>query len=243
MNPLDASFLYLENGVTHMHIGSVGLFEGPAPDHGRLLELFAAKLPLVPRYRQRVRFVPFDLGRPVWVDDRHFDLGYHVRHCALAPPGGEAELDQLVGRLMSTELDRRRPLWEAWVVEGLAGGRWALISKVHHCMVDGVAGVDLVSLVLDSSPDGMARPANDDWQPEPEPASWQLAADALVSLATSPGQQLRALQRALRGPRRTLEHARDIALGLRAFTTSLRATPPTSLDGPRLRPELAPPPR
>ena len=111
---------------------------------------------MLPRYRQKVRFVPGQLGRPVWVDDPHFNLAYHVRHSALPPPGGEEELNNLMGRLMAVELDRHRPLWELWMIEGLTGGRWALISKVHHCMVDGISGTDLMVLLLDSS----KRPSN-----------------------------------------------------------------------------------
>ena len=111
MSPLDASFLHVENATNHMHIGSVGIFEGPAPNYGDYADLVAGKLPLVPRYRQKVRFVPFDLGRPVWVDDSHFNLGYHLRHTALPPPGGDQELRNLVGRLMAQQLDRTKPLW------------------------------------------------------------------------------------------------------------------------------------
>ena len=132
MSPLDASFLHVENAANHMHIGSVGIFEGPAPNYGDFADLVAGKLPLVPRYRQKVRFVPFDLGRPVWVDDSHFNLGYHLRHTALPPPGGDHELRNLVGRLMAQQLDRTKPLWEMWMVEGLQDGHWALIAKVHH---------------------------------------------------------------------------------------------------------------
>ena len=149
MSPLDASFLHVENATNHMHIGSVGIFEGPAPNYGDYADLVAGKLPLVPRYRQKVRFVPFDLGRPVWVDDTHFNLGYHLRHTALPPPGGDQELRNLVGRLMAQQLDRTKPLWEMWMVEGLQDGHWALVSKVHHCMVDGVSGSDLLAVMLD----------------------------------------------------------------------------------------------
>jgi diacylglycerol O-acyltransferase len=230
MNSLDASFLYLENGTTHMHIASCALFAGPAPEFDELVRLFASKLPLVPRYRQRVRFVPLDLGRPVWVDDATFDLAYHVRHLALPPPGDEAELQRLMGLLMDQELDRSRPLWEAWMVEGLDDGRWAIISKVHHCMVDGVAGVDLISVVLDSSPEPPPA-APDDWHPEPEPSSLWLAADAVANLVTSPREQLRALRTAVRTPRHTLERARAVTAGLRSYASALRSTPPTSLDG------------
>jgi diacylglycerol O-acyltransferase len=230
MNPLDASFLYLENGTMHMHIASCGVFEGPAPAYRQLVELLAAKLPLVPRYRQRVRFVPMDLGRPVWVDDPEFCLEYHVRHTALPPPGGEAQLEHLMGRLMSQELDRARPLWEAWMVEGLEGGRWAIISKVHHCMVDGVAGVDLISLVLDSTREP-AGPVVDDWRPEPEPSSLGLATDAIANLVTSPREQLRAVRAALKSPRRMVRRGLDVASGLWSYGAALRPTPPTSLDG------------
>jgi diacylglycerol O-acyltransferase len=230
MNPLDASFLYLENGTTHMHIGSCAVFEGPPPAYDDLVSLFTGKLPLVPRYRQRVRFVPMDLGRPVWVDDPHFNLEYHVRHSALPAPGSEEDLRRLMGRLMSQELDRNRPLWEAWVIEGLSDDRWALISKVHHCMVDGIAGVDLISLVLDHER-APAPPAADDWDPEEEPSSLRLVADALVGLATSPREQVRAVRTAIRGPREAFRHGRDIATGLRSFGSALRPTPPTSLDG------------
>ena len=230
MNPLDASFLYIEDGTTHMHIASCALFEGPAPTFDELVGLFAAKLPLVPRYRQRVRFVPFDLGRPVWVDDQAFELDYHVRHVALPAPADETELRRLMGLLMDQELDRSRPLWEAWMVEGLTGERWAMVSKVHHCMVDGVAGVDLISLVLDSTREP-SPPVADDWEPEPAPSSAQLAAAALLDLARSPGAQLRVLRRIAATPARTLERARAAGVGLRAYGAALRATPPTSLDG------------
>ncbi len=140
MSPLDASFLHVEDRVSHMHIGSVAVFEGPEPPFVRVMAMIRSKLALVPRYRQVVRRVPLQLGRPVWIDDVHFDLDYHVRHTALPSPGGDDELRNLVGRVMSQQLDRTRPLWEIWVVQGLRGGRWALLSKTHHCMVDGVSG-------------------------------------------------------------------------------------------------------
>src|ERR1035441_8229727 len=112
-----------------------------------------SKLHLIPRYRQRFRSVPFELGRPVWVDDPHFDLGYHLRHTALPAPGDDAAFDRLMGRLMSQPLDRERPLWEGWLVEGLEGGQWALVFKIHHCMVDGIAGVELLTILLDLEAD------------------------------------------------------------------------------------------
>src|SRR5580698_1784147 len=152
LSPLDASFLHVEDSVSHMHIASVAVLEGPAPHYGDVVERIRSKLPLVPRYRQIVRFVPFDLGRPVWVDDTHFNIDYHLRHTALPAPGGEGELRRLVGRVMSQPLDRTRPLWEIWVVEGLENGQWAMLSKTHHAMVDGVAGTDLMASIMDLTP-------------------------------------------------------------------------------------------
>ena len=158
MSPLDSMFLLAEDGITHMHVGSCAVFEGPAPAYDDVLALIAAKLPRIPRYRQKVRVVPGGLGRPVWVDDPHFNLEYHVRHTALPPPGSDADLDNLMGRVMSQELDRHRPLWEAWMVEGLTDDRWALVSKVHHCMVDGVSGTQLITILLDRARDPVPAP-------------------------------------------------------------------------------------
>lgn len=231
MNPLDASFLWVEDGISHMTIASCAIFEGPAPPFGDIVDLFAGKLPLVPRYRQRVHFVPFDLGRPVWVDDPHFNLEYHVRRTALPSPGSGRELCALMGRLMSQELDRSRPLWEAWVVEGLEGDRWAMISKVHHCMVDGVAGVDLILLVLDHTREP-SPPVADEWQPEPQPSGLRLAADALSHRARSPYEQYRAVRSALRTPTRTARALADVGKGLWNLGGDLvRPTPATTLDG------------
>src|SRR5215468_4064988 len=125
LSPMDASFLHVEDAVSHMHIASVAIFEGPVPAYNEVRDAIAGKLPLVPRYRQVVRFVPFDLGRPVWVDDPHFNIEYHIRHTALPAPGGVAELRKLVGRVMSQQLDRAKPLWEIWVVHGLEDDQWA----------------------------------------------------------------------------------------------------------------------
>jgi WS/DGAT/MGAT family acyltransferase len=181
MTPLDAAFLQAEDeepGVS-LAICSVAVFEGPPPSTEEFAELLRGRLPLIPRYRQKARKVPFDLGPPVWVDDEHFDLGYHLRRTALPAPGRDAELAALVGRVMAARLDRSRPLWEYWLVEQLHRARWALISKVHHCMVDGVSGTDLYGVVLDPTPTPRP-PAPDDWLPEPEPTSLGLATRALA---------------------------------------------------------------
>src|SRR6516165_4546112 len=182
LSPLDASFLHMEDGVSHMHIASVAIFEGPEPPFGDIVAAIRGKLPLVPRYRQVVRFVPFDLGRPVWVDDPNFNIQYHLRHTALPAPGGEVELRRLVGRVMAQPLDRTKPLWEIWVVQGLDRGQWGVLAKTHHAMVDGVSGTDLLSVIMDGSPEP-SRTVADDWWPPRPPSRIELAAQAMLALA------------------------------------------------------------
>src|SRR5437667_5517168 len=155
LTPLDAAFLDAEDTDRHasLAIASVTVLEGPAPPQDEIVQAIDGKLPLVPRCRQKLRTVPFDLGRPVWVDDPDFDIRYHVRRTALPAPGDDAALCRLVARLMSQRLDRDRPLWECWVIGGLAGGRWGVLSKVHHCMTDGIGGVNLQRSLCDHTPD------------------------------------------------------------------------------------------
>ena len=167
MSAIDSSFLHVENANTPMHIGAVSIFAGPPPPLEDLRAMVAGKLDLVPRYRQKVRFVPLAAGAPVWIDDPHFSIDYHLRHSALPAPGGEEQLRQMAGRVFSQHLDRNKPLWELWMVEGLAGGRWALLSKVHHCMVDGVAATDLMSVMFS---DTTERSSARHWAPAPEPS-------------------------------------------------------------------------
>src|SRR5579863_10237767 len=173
LSPLDASFLHIEDDVSHMHIASVAIFEGPPPPLADIVAMVDAKLGLVPRYRQVVKFVPLDLGRPVWVDDPHFNIEYHIRHTALPAPGGETELRKLVGRVMGQQLDRSKPLWEIWVVEGLEEGQWAVLSKTHHAMVDGVAGTDLLAVIMDVTPQPSAYEVVE-WKPQPAPSGARL---------------------------------------------------------------------
>jgi diacylglycerol O-acyltransferase len=230
MSPLDAMFLHVEDDVSHMHIASVLLLDGPTPGYDEFVSMLAGKLSLVPRYRQVVRFVPLQLGRPVWVDDPHFNIEYHVRHTALPAPGGESELRRLVGRVMSQQLDRTKPLWELWMVEGLGDNRWALLSKTHHSMVDGVSGTELLTVLLDSSPDAPAA-IPDRWQPAPAPSSLALAADAVTSMARSPYEQVRALRAASRVPRQAVAQLGEIVSGLAALAGLVPRTPPSSLNG------------
>jgi diacylglycerol O-acyltransferase / wax synthase len=172
MSPQDAMFVHVENDVTPMHIGGVSIFEGPPPAFEELLGWVEGKLPRVPRYRQKVRFVPFGVSEPVWVDDPYFDLAYHLRHTAVPSPGSETQLRTMAARVFSQHLDRARPLWEIWMVEGLDEGRWALLSKVHHCMVDGVAATDLMSVMFSENDTADADPPA--WEPQPEPSGLEL---------------------------------------------------------------------
>jgi len=231
LSPLDASFLHIEDDVSHMHIASVAIFEGPQPPFQDIVAMVDAKLGLVPRYRQVVKFVPLDLGRPVWVDDPHFNIEYHLRHTALPTPGGESELRKLVGRVMSQQLDRSKSLWEIWVVEGLEDGRWAMLSKTHHAMVDGVAGTDLLAVIMDLSPDA-SRPEVAPWHPQPTPSGAKLAADALTNVIRSPYEQLRAARASTRVVRQGAAYAKDVASGVVAMAGLVRATPVSSLNGP-----------
>lgn len=186
LSPLDASFLYAEHDTTAMHVGGVMTFEPREGfDIDALGELIGQRLGLVPRYRQKVREVPGRLGLPVWVDDPEFDLAYHVRRSALAAPGTEEVLHELVGRLLSRRLDRSRPLWEIYLVEGLADGRLAVVTKTHHAMVDGLASVDIGAVLLDLTPEPRETPA-DDWHPEREPWGLELAASAVLDTLRRP---------------------------------------------------------
>ncbi|MEO8743905.1 MAG: wax ester/triacylglycerol synthase family O-acyltransferase [Candidatus Dormiibacterota bacterium] len=192
MSPQDAMFLAVEDDRNPMHIGNVSVFVGPAPRYGDLVRTVAANLHLVPRYRQRVRFVPMELGRPVWVDDPHFQILYHIRHTAIPRPGSAEELRNLAGRVFAQNLDRGKPLWELWMVEGLEDDRWALISKVHHSMVDGVAGTDLLTVLLDREPQPPPKKAPP-WRAAPEPSDLHLLADAAADAIVDPINRLRGL--------------------------------------------------
>ena len=232
LSPQDASFLHLEDDVSHMHIASVAIFEGPQPPFADIVSMVGCKLGLVPRYRQVVKFVPLDLGRPVWVDDPHFNIEYHIRHTALPTPGGEAELRKLVGRVMGQQLDRSKSLWEIWVVEGLEDGRWAMLSKTHHAMVDGVAGTDLLAVIMDLSADAERPPTTAEWRPRPTPSGARLATDAVVNMVRSPYEQLRAARASTRMVRQAIGYTREVAGGLVALAGLVRPTPQSSLNGP-----------
>src|SRR3982751_5850858 len=169
-----------------MHIGGVVTLEAPAPDFVALREHVRSRLPLVPRYRQKLATPPFGLGRQRWIDDPAFNLDYHVRHTALPAPGGAEQLRRLIGRLFAQRLDRTKPLWELWFVEGLEGGRTAILSKTHHSLVDGISGVDLATVLFDLDPEPRDVEGGDPWEPRPEPTGAELAAASLRSAARVP---------------------------------------------------------
>jgi diacylglycerol O-acyltransferase / wax synthase len=231
---LDASFLHLEDGSAHMHVAGVMLFEGPPPPYDELLDAFERRLPLVPRYRQRLAFVPLGQGRPRWVDDPHLNLRYHVRSTALPSPGTEQQLQDLAGRVFSQQLDRDKPLWEVWLVEGLEGDRFAMLSKTHHALVDGISGVDIISVLFDSSPEPVAPTApGDRWLPRPIPSRAQLLGEALLERATIPTEIARSVRAVFRGPRRIAEAARDAAVGVGAMAwAGLNPAPSTPYNQP-----------
>jgi WS/DGAT/MGAT family acyltransferase len=229
MSPMDASFLHLEGPTNPMHIGGVSIFEGPAPPFERLEEMVAGKLDLVPRYRQKVRFVPLGIGRPVWVDDPHFNLAYHLRHTALPAPGDDDQLRRTAARIFAQHLDRNKPLWEIWAVEGLSENRWALLSKVHHCMVDGVSATDLMSVMFEDA----SRPATHAaWDPAPEPSGAELVLRTITRRTFDPSEQMRTVRAALRAPRASLAQGLDLLRGMASAANVLRPLGDSSLTGP-----------
>ena len=233
LNPLDAEFVDAEDADRHtsMAIASIAVFEGPAPTYDELLAHLRGRLPLVPRYRQKLRKVPFRLGPPVWVDDQHFDLRFHVRQTALPAPGGDQQLNKLMARVMGQRLDRDYPLWEYWLVQGLADGRWALISKIHHCMVDGVSGTDLYRVIFDLSPEPSA-PAVDDRTVVAPPSSLSLAAQAAADMVMMPVREATALGGALANPGAAVQQVTDMARAVLRMAGSVLPATGSSLSGP-----------
>ena len=218
LSALDATFLHLEDhGTAHMHVASVMVFEGETPSADEFIQHLNSRLHLVPRYRQRLAHVPLEQGRPVWTDDPHFNPHYHIRHTALPRPGNDAALQRLAGRLFSQRLDRSKPLWEIWLVDRLDRGRFAIVCKTHHALVDGISGVDITSVLFDATPTPPTplTPA-EPWAPKPLPGAAKLLADALVERSTIPGEMVRGLRRAVRAPRRLIEQAREGLVGLGA---------------------------
>ncbi len=232
LSPLDVSFLYFEEPTTPMHVGAVAVFRASETgfDLDRLIRLISARIAFVPRYRQRIRWVPGRLANPVWVDDEDFDVSYHVRRSAIPRPGTDAQLAELVARVQSRPLDRTRPLWEMYLVEGLSDDRFAIISKTHHAMVDGVGAVDIGQVILDASPDARVPPP-DTWRPTVEPSWVELVAGAVAETVRRPT----ALVDTVRGGMTELSSTAGRVLGaagglLAAATSAARPAPESPLN-------------
>ncbi|WP_216209389.1 WS/DGAT/MGAT family O-acyltransferase [Amycolatopsis aidingensis] len=233
LSALDASFLYLEDPTTPMHVGGVAIFERPREgfSYEDLLALIGQRLLYLPRYRQRVMRIPGHLARPVWVDDVDFDLNYHVRRSALPAPGTDAQLFDLVARLLSRPLDQERPLWEAYFVEGLAGDRVALVTKTHQSVVDGIGTVDLGQLILDSVPQGCGPPEEDTWTPRRQPSRAQLLLDAMGETVQRPGELLENVRSAAQDAVATAEKVVGTVGGVAsALRTVVRPAPAGPLN-------------
>ncbi|HEX2415632.1 MAG TPA: wax ester/triacylglycerol synthase family O-acyltransferase [Thermoleophilaceae bacterium] len=214
LTAIDASFLHQEKQASHMHVGALVLFEGPPPGREEFRAHLESRLSLVPRYRQKLAVPRLEMGRPFWVDDPSFNLDYHIRHTALPKPGSADQLRQLVGRIFSQRLDRSKPLWEVWIVQGLERGRFALISKTHHALVDGVAGVDIATVLFDLSP-VPAEPADEDhWAPAPEPSDAELVAEGIKGLVRTPIGLAGSAIDAAQHPGRTFDRVREAAEGV-----------------------------
>jgi diacylglycerol O-acyltransferase len=237
LSAVDAAFLHQEGDATHMHIGAIARFAAPAPPYVDVLEHIRGRLHLVPRYRQKLAVPPGGFGRQRWIDDPRFNLEYHVRHTALPRPGDDERLLRLAGRVFSQRLDRTKPLWEMWMVEGLQDGRWALVSKTHHALVDGISGVDLTTMLFDLQPDPQPHDMPDVWVPHPEPSDAELAAASLTSAARRTlGLPLRAAQLVTQ-PREILGGLAEVA---RASMSSAPDTPLNVAISPHRRIAIAP---
>lgn len=234
----DASFLVFETPNAHMHVGGIVLYDaGPLStssggvDIGRIRDYIRSRLDWIPRYRQRLAYVPLE-DRAVWVDDENFNLSYHVRHTSLPRPGDDGQLKRLTARILSQQLDRGKPLWESWVIEGLQGGRIAMLTKVHHCMIDGVSGVDLSTVLMRAQPDDtIEEPA--EWIPRPAPHGAQLLRSEISRRLRAPLRLAAAVGDFVREPGRVLSEAAQAGLAIgQLLATGLRRAGETPLNKP-----------
>jgi len=233
LSAVDASFLAQEGRASHMHVGAVLLFEGPPPAYDDLTAHVEARLHLVPRYRQKLAFPRLEMGRPMWIDDPRLNIEYHVRHTALPAPGSMDELRLLAGRIFSQRLDRSKPLWEMWLVQGLNDNRFALITKTHHAMVDGISGVDLATVLFDLGPVPQPVQSEEPWHAEPEPSQAELMAEGVKGLIKFPFELTERAVGALRHPGEALREAREAAEGVGEIVwAGLNPAPETPLNVP-----------
>lgn len=208
LSPEDASFLYLEDATTPMHVGGVAIFRETEAgfDYDRLVKLIRDRIALAPRYRQKIKHVPGNVGAPVWVDDSNFDVTFHVRRSALPRPGTDAQLRELAARIMARPLDGTRPMWEMYLVEGLKGRRFAILTKSHHTIVDGIMSVDIGQVILDDAPVAEAE-TTQVWRPAREPSK----AELLVSAA---GEQIKSPAHAYRTVRKGVDDVASAVAGV-----------------------------
>ncbi len=240
LTPVDASFLHQEGPTSHMHVGGLTIVEGPPPSMGEFLEQIRRRLHLVPRYRHKLAHTALDSGRPVWVDDPSFNVEYHIRHAALPTPGGWEQLQSLTARIFSQQLDRSKPLWEMWLIEGLKDDRFALISKTHHALIDGIAGIDLATVLFDLSPKPPPlRHSGRAWQPHSEPGVAELLAAGLRGAVRAGIELAEGALDALSHPDHALARAREAAEGIGEIVwAGLNPAPETPLNvdiGPHRR--------
>ena len=214
LSAVDASFLHQERAASHMHVGALVIFEGPPPAREEFARHIESRLHLVPRYRQKLAFPRFEMGRPFWVDDPRFNLDYHVRHTALPEPGGIEQLRGLAGRIFSQRLDRSKPLWEIWLVQGLEDNRFALISKTHHALVDGVSGVDIATVLFDLSEVPPEQTDPEPWEPAPEPSDAELVAEGVRGLVKAPAGLVGRALDVIQHPGEALDEARETTAAL-----------------------------
>jgi len=234
LTAMDASFLLQEGPDAHMHIGGLVICEGPPPPFEELLDTVRERLHLVPRYRQKLRVPRLEAGRPLWVDDPSFNIEYHVRQTALPKPGDEPQLMRLTARIFSQQLDRAKPLWEMWLIEGLEGGRFAIVTKTHHALIDGVAGVDLATVLFDLSPEPAEIPHPDEaWEAHSEPGLVEIAAAAAIdAVRGGVGLATRAINVATK-PQSAIDEAKQAAEGVGEIVwAGLNPAPDTPLNVP-----------
>jgi diacylglycerol O-acyltransferase len=221
LTSVDASFLSNETSSSHMHVGAVLIFEGPPPRYVDLVEHVRGRLEQVPRFRQRLAVPPLEAGRPLWVDDVNFNLTYHIRHTALPEPGGETQLKRLTARVFSQQLDRSKPLWEMWLVQGLERDRFAILTKTHHAMVDGISGVDIGTVLFDLEPVPEPAPVEDGWEPHAAPTTAELIVRGATDATGAPLRLAERAVEAVRHPETAARRATEAVEGLMEFAAAL----------------------
>ncbi|MEH3054770.1 MAG: wax ester/triacylglycerol synthase family O-acyltransferase [Patulibacter minatonensis] len=239
LSGIDAGFLHQEDDAALMHIGGLAICEGPPPQLADVLDSVRLRIHLVPRYRQRLHYPPREAGRPYWIDDENFDIEDHIRHTALPSPGSEEELMKLAARIFSQRLDRGRPLWELWVVEGLEDDRWAIISKTHHALIDGISGVDLATVLCTLDPEMPEEPKLGPWSPQTTPTATELMGRSVRGTAKELISAATGAVRAVQQPEQAARRARDVARGIGSLAWASLAPAPSSplnqLAGPHRR--------